>query len=92
MLPRYKVSDVVFLHEDCKEETRKKYKIIEIYSQEIPARSKAKTIQPVIRPVINRKDGLVERRTTPEYEYLIEPLTDGAGRQVKESDIEGEAE
>jgi hypothetical protein len=92
MLPRYKVSDVVFLHEDYEEETRRKYKIIEIYSQEIPLGSKTKTIKPVIRPVINRKDGLVERKTTPEYEYLIEPLTDGAGRQVKENDIEGEAE
>lgn len=92
MLPRYKVSDVVFLHEDYKEETRKKYKIIEIYSQEIPPGSKAKTVQQVIRPVINRKDGPVKRKTTPEYEYLIEPLTDGAGRQVKENDIEGVAE
>lgn len=87
MLMRYKVSDVVFLHEDYKEGTWKKYKIIEIYPLENPPGSKPKSIQ----PVINRRNGIVERKTQ-DYEYLIEPLTDGAGRRVKESDIEGQAE
>jgi hypothetical protein len=92
MQPRFKVSDVVFLNEDHKEELRKKYKIIEIYSLDLTPSTRRKMIQPVINPVINRRSGIVEYKPTADYEYLIEPLTDGAGRRVKENDIEGEAE
>ena len=92
MQPRFNVSDVVFLNEDYKEEIRKKYKVIEIDQLYIPPVTNPRIIQPVIKPVINRRSGIVDRRPTRDYEYLIEPLTDGAVRRVKESDIEREAE
>lgn len=92
MQPRFKVSDVVFLNDDKTVEIRRKYKIIEIYQLDIPPVTSTKIIQPVIKPVLNRRSGIVENKAVPDYEYLIEPLTDGAGRRVKEIDIEGEAE
>lgn len=83
MKPKFKRADVVYLNDDSDREIRTKYKIIEFYLGEIPddvAESKI------------HKGRIVDGTTNSEYNYMIEPLTDGAGRIVEESEIEGLSE
>jgi len=76
MKPKYKKADVVYLMGDREKENRIQYKIIEFYTGTSDDNASSSS------------RGDEGRSADLGYRYLIEPLTDGAGRLVDEHEIE----